>query len=175
MKLGDLVSIKHGFAFKGEFFSTHPTQYVLLTPGNFHIGGGFKSDKNKYYNGPIPSEYILKQDDLIVTMTDLSKEGDTLGYSALIPSDLKQKYLHNQRIGLVQINKPDLLDKHYLYWFLVDMNFGVELRKGHSPVFPFLFGHVGDVYFCHIAPVGEHVQPAFVVDGFGTYGKFAVE
>lgn len=127
MKLGDLVSIKHGFAFKGEFFSTHPTQYVLLTPGNFHIGGGFKSDKNKYYNGPIPSEYILKQDDLIVTMTDLSKEGDTLGYSALIPSDLKQKYLHNQRIGLVQINKPDLLDKHYLYWFLRTRNYHYQI------------------------------------------------
>lgn len=127
MKLGDLVSIKHGFAFKGEFFSTHPTQYVLLTPGNFHIGGGFKSDKNKYYNGPIPPEYILKQDDLVVTMTDLSKEGDTLGYSALIPSDLKQKYLHNQRIGLVQINKPDLLDKHYLYWFLRTRNYHYQI------------------------------------------------
>lgn len=118
MRLGDLISIKHGFAFKGEFFSTLPTNNVLLTPGNFNIGGGFKSDKNKYYEGPIPPEFILQADDLIVTMTDLSKEGDTLGYSALIPADSKHRYLHNQRIGLVQIANPDMLDKHFLYWFM---------------------------------------------------------
>ena len=118
MRLGDLISIKHGFAFKGEFFSTLPTNNVLLTPGNFNIGGGFKSDKNKYYEGPIPPEFILQADYLIVTMTDLSKEGDTLGYSALIPADSKHRYLHNQRIGLVQIANPDMLDKHFLYWFM---------------------------------------------------------
>ena len=43
--IGDLADIKHGFAFKGEFFRTEPTPDVLLTPGNFAIGGGFKGDK----------------------------------------------------------------------------------------------------------------------------------
>lgn len=76
---------------------------MLVTPGNFAIGGGFSLEKPKYYNGPIPQSFILKQNDLIVTMTDLSKQGDTLGYSALVPaSDL---YLHNQRIGLVSVEK----------------------------------------------------------------------
>ena len=37
-KLGDLINVKHGFAFKGEFFSDEPTQDILLTPGNFKIG-----------------------------------------------------------------------------------------------------------------------------------------
>ncbi|MDN6321998.1 MAG: hypothetical protein L0J73_04905, partial [Halomonas sp.] len=73
VQLGDVISIKHGFAFKGEFFSDTPTDTVLVTPGNFAIGGGFKADKLKFYSGPIPNEYELKADDLIVTMTDLSK------------------------------------------------------------------------------------------------------
>ncbi|MCA6438041.1 MAG: hypothetical protein IM592_16285 [Bacteroidetes bacterium] len=42
-KLGDLIDIKHGYAFKGEFFSDTPTKDVLLTLGNFHFGGGFKA------------------------------------------------------------------------------------------------------------------------------------
>jgi type I restriction enzyme S subunit len=115
--LGDIIDIKHGFAFKGEFFSQTETEDVLLSPGNFKIGGGFKDDKFKYYNGNYPKEYILKENDIIVTMTDLSKEGDTLGYSAKIPFSDRKKYLHNQRLGLVQF-KSEEFDKDYIYWLL---------------------------------------------------------
>ncbi len=116
-KLGDLINVKHGFAFKGEFFSDQPTQDILLTPGNFKIGGGFKADKFKYYNGDYPADYILKEGDILITMTDLSKAGDTLGYSAKIPKHSGIKYLHNQRLGLVQF-KSDEIDPDFLYWVL---------------------------------------------------------
>lgn len=116
-KLGDLINIKHGFAFKGEFFSDEPTKDILLTPGNFKIGGGFKTDKFKYYKGDVPQDYVLKQGDILVTMTDLSKAGDTLGYSAKIPPHSEVRYLHNQRLGLVQF-KSDEIDEDYLYWIL---------------------------------------------------------
>jgi len=116
-KLGDLINVKHGFAFKGDFFSDEPTQDILLTPGNFKIGGGFKADKFKYYKGEYPSNYILKKGDILITMTDLSKAGDTLGYSAKIPEHSGIRYLHNQRLGLVQF-KNDKIDPDFLYWLL---------------------------------------------------------
>ena len=103
--LSDYIKIKHGFAFKGEYFSAQPTSDVLVTPGNFAIGGGFKADKFKYYKGSVPEDYILKEKDLVVTMTDLSVDADTLGYSALIPHSNKKRFLHNQRVGLVQKKK----------------------------------------------------------------------
>src|SRR5574344_1031407 len=93
-KLGDLVDIKHGFAFKGEFFSEPPTTYQLTTPGNFAIGGGFQSGKSKFYNGPILDDYVLKVGDLLVTMTDLSKAADTLGYAAKVPPEKGVVWLH---------------------------------------------------------------------------------
>ena len=105
-KLGDVAEIKHGYAFKGDFFCDEPTHYLILTPGNFAIGGGFQ-EKPKYYNGSIPEDYVLAKNDLIVTMTDLSKQGDTLGYSAFVPEN--NRYLHNQRIGLVIIKRHDVL------------------------------------------------------------------
>ncbi|AOM41317.1 restriction endonuclease subunit S [Xenorhabdus hominickii] len=111
------ISIKHGFAFKGEYFKDSPTSNCLLTPGNFAIGGGFKGDKYKYYDGPVPSDYVLKSGNLVVTMTDLSKQADTLGYSALIPEQSVKRFLHNQRTGLVQF-KDDALDKTFLYFLL---------------------------------------------------------
>ena len=63
--LGDLIDIKHGFAFKGQFIHDEPSGDVLLTPGNFSIGGGFKSDKLKYYHGFVPDEFVLREGDLL--------------------------------------------------------------------------------------------------------------
>ncbi|MBQ4537462.1 MAG: restriction endonuclease subunit S [Lachnospiraceae bacterium] len=115
--LGNYIKIKHGYAFKGDYISTEDNGIVLVTPGNFNIGGGFKEQKCKFFTSDYPQEYVLKEDDLIVTMTDLSKAVDTLGYSALVPESEERIYLHNQRIGLVQILN-DNIDKHFLYWFM---------------------------------------------------------
>ena len=115
--LDELIHIKHGYAFKGEFFSEEPTDDILLTPGNFAIGGGFKAQKLKYYNGDFPVDYILDENDVIVTMTDLSKEADTLGFSAKVPAWYGKRFLHNQRIGLVKLKTEDF-DQNYLYWLM---------------------------------------------------------
>lgn len=117
IKLGDYINIKHGFAFKGEYITEIENGNILLTPGNFKIGGGFKADKFKYYTGEIPENYILKPDDLIISMTDLSKEGDTLGFPAKVPHTKEKIFLHNQRIGLVQFISNNL-DKNFLYYLL---------------------------------------------------------
>jgi len=128
--LGDYISIKHGYAFKGDGITTEDNGIVLVTPGNFAIGGGFKEGKCKFFNDVYPSEFVLSADDLIVTMTDLSKEMDTLGYSALVPES-SRVYLHNQRIGLVSINREGL-DKHYLYWFMRTRNYQRTIAGGAS-------------------------------------------
>ena len=102
-RLGELFSIKHGFGFKSEFFSDENNQKVVVTPGNFKLDGGFQyQNKPIYYTGVYPEEFELASDDLVITMTDLSKNSDTLGNPMLIPKD-GFVYLHNQRIGLVKI------------------------------------------------------------------------
>lgn len=122
-KLKEFISIKHGFAFKGEFFSDFETDHILLTPGNFKIGGGFNYQKKKFYSGPIPKIYICDYNDLIVTMTDLSKASDTLGYPALVPKIYDKKLLHNQRIGKVVITDNNIFYKSWLYMLLRQTNY----------------------------------------------------
>lgn len=118
IKLGNLIDIKHGYAFKGEFFRTEPPGDVLLTPGNFAIGGGFKDDKFKYYVGEVPEDFVFDEGDLLVTMTDLSKTGDTLGYPAIIPAPRGNRYLHNQRLGKISIKLDAFVSKLHLYYLL---------------------------------------------------------
>lgn len=117
--LNAYISIKHGYAYKGEFFCEAQTSRVLLTPGNFRIGGGIKLDKVKYYgeSAESPEDYILKQHDLLVTMTDLSKMADTLGFPLLVPSSDIRSYLHNQRLGKV-LPVGELGFPKYFYYML---------------------------------------------------------
>ena len=122
VRLGEIVDVKHGYAFAGKNITTEHTPNVLVTPGNFHIGGGFKSQKFKYFNGEIPKSFIFSTGDIIVTMTDLSKDGDTLGYSAKIPKDSEHIYLHNQRIGLLLFLRSDIC-KDFIYWLLRTKNY----------------------------------------------------
>jgi type I restriction enzyme S subunit len=106
VEFNSLATIKHGFAFSGEYFSTEPSEYTLLTPGNFHRDGHLYFGSNtKYFTGEIPQEFVLENGDVLVVMTDLTKEMTILGNSVVL--NTKRKVLHNQRIGKVQMLQKD--------------------------------------------------------------------
>ncbi|WP_108836708.1 restriction endonuclease subunit S [Tateyamaria sp. Alg231-49] len=128
--LGDLVEIKHGFAFKGQYFSDTPPGDVLLTPGNFAIGGGFQFNKLKYYDGPNEPDYTLQGGELLVTMTDLSKAGDTLGYPAIVPVEART-FLHNQRLGKV-VMKSDAVGQDFIYWLMRTPAYRSEVLSSYT-------------------------------------------
>lgn len=113
LALGEAIHVKHGFAFKGEFFSD-AGKYVVLTPGNFNEEGGFRlrPGKDRFYSGEIPEDYVLKEGDLIVAMTE--QGSGLLGSSAMIPSG--EQYLHNQRLGLIDKLDETKLNKKFLYF-----------------------------------------------------------
>ena len=126
-KLSDVVTIKHGYAFKSKDFSDDRTSLLILSPGNFKVGGGFKNDKFKYLSEgtTFSEEYILNEKDLIITMTDLSKEGDTLGYPAFVPRSKKEKYLHNQRLGRVMAKQE--FSNYYLYLLMCTTSYRAHI------------------------------------------------
>ncbi|MHB0877030.1 MAG: restriction endonuclease subunit S [Anaerolineae bacterium] len=126
--LGELIDVKHGYAFQGEFIRDEPQGDVLLTPGNFAIGGGFKGDKFKYYDGPVPEEFVLQEGDLLVTMTDLSRQSDTLGLPAFVPARRDgRRYLHNQRLGKIAVRDEGALDARYLHYLLRSSQYRQEV------------------------------------------------
>jgi type I restriction enzyme S subunit len=128
-KLGDLLAIKHGYAFLGEHFADSGT-HIVLTPGNFFDAGGFKhkGDNEKWYRGPIPPDYVLNAGDLIVAMTEQA-EG-LLGSAAIIPRS--GLYLHNQRLGLVQLRNPAQADTKFIYYLFNSKPVRQQIRGSAS-------------------------------------------
>jgi type I restriction enzyme S subunit len=102
-EIGKSIKIKHGFAFKSEYFSDEGP-YVLLTPGNFFETGGFRDrgDKQKYYTGETPEEYILEEGSLLLAMTEQAP--GLLSSPLIVPES--NLYLHNQRLGLAVAQEP---------------------------------------------------------------------
>jgi type I restriction enzyme S subunit len=126
-KLGEFISIKHGWAFKGEFFSD-AGKYILLTPGNANETGGLKlrPGKEKFYLGEFPSEYLMKAGDMLVVMTDLIQSAPILGGAIVVPED--DRFLHNQRLGLVEFLPESPIDKVFLYYLLNAPSYRAQVR-----------------------------------------------
>lgn len=127
-KLGDFIRVKHGWAFKGEYFANEGYQSIL-TPGNFYEKGGFRPNdgKERYYVGEYPPEYLCKKGDLIVAMTE--QAAGLLGSTAIVPED--NKYLHNQRIGLITFDE-ERIDKYFLYYLFMTKSVRKQIRGSSS-------------------------------------------
>lgn len=126
-KLGELLTVKHGWAFKGEFFA-ETGQWSILTPGNFYDKGGFKrnDERERYYTGDFPVEYLSHKGDLIVAMTE--QAAGLLGSTAIIPED--DRYLHNQRIGLITCNEK--IDKMFAYYLFMTKSVREQISRTSS-------------------------------------------
>ena len=126
-RLGHIVSIKHGFAFRSEWFTSEETRFVLTTPGNFYETGGFRDrgSKTKYYEGPVDPEFIFSAGDLIIPMTEQAP--GLLGSPAFIPDD-GRKYVHNQRLGKL-LFYSEAIAPEFVFWFFNCSFFRSELAK----------------------------------------------
>lgn len=125
-ELGEFFEIKHGFAFDGKFFEPSG-EYILMTPGHFNEEGGFRDqgERTKYFTGEIPKDYLLAKDDLVVAMTE--QKSGLLGSTAFVPED--DRYLHNQRLGLIVDLDTKRLSKRLLFNVFNTPHLRVEVAK----------------------------------------------
>lgn len=129
VRLGDLVSIEHGFAFKSEFFCEAADDVpVVVSVGNFEYSGGFRFGDTgiKGYLGEFPDRFRLTPGDILLVMTCQTQGGEILGIPGRIPDD-GRAYLHNQRLGRVTFRDPDRLDPSFAYWLFLDPAFNRAL------------------------------------------------
>lgn len=112
-RLEDLCEVKHGYAFKSKHFGVSGP--IVLTPGNFTEAGDldFINKRVVRLSTEYGNEWVLKNGDLLVVMTDLSKQKKILGISLILNSP--EVILHNQRIGLVIPHISDINRQYLCY------------------------------------------------------------
>lgn len=117
-RFGDVARVKHGYAFKGAAMTQHASGSlpIVVGIGNFDYAGGFRFDTTvvKRYEADYPPEFELQPGDLLLAMTCQTSDGEILGIPGRIPDD-GNTYLHNQRLGKVEVIDSELLDLGYAF------------------------------------------------------------
>lgn len=128
VRLGDLLDIKHGFAFKSEHFADEGEKLVL-TPGNFCKEGGLvlRNGKDRFYTGDFPSNFVLSPGDVLIALTDLTQGAPLLGSPLTIPES--GTFLHNQRLGKLVVRDPRRIDPRFAYYVFCDERVRAQIRS----------------------------------------------
>ena len=115
-KLGELLTIKQGYAFKSENY-VEKSEFLLVTLANISESNNFQLNTKKasYYGASFPQEFILQDNDLIMPLTE--QVVGLFGNTAFVPKVDNTKFILNQRVGKV-IPKNDRADKYYLHYLL---------------------------------------------------------
>lgn len=115
-KLKGFFEIKHGFAFQSKNY-VNKSKYILVTLANISETNQFqeKETKRTYYGGDFPKEFILREGDLIMPLTE--QVIGLLGNSAFIPKNEDGIFVLNQRVGKVVVNE-ERTDKYFLHYLL---------------------------------------------------------
>lgn len=114
-RLGDIISIKSGFAYKGQ---------EIGFGGNYLLGMGCVSFKEKFldsgvrlYNGDCSEKYCVRAGDLVLATRQQSENQPILGMPAIIPSTYNGKKII-VGANLYKVENVSDFDNLYLYWLL---------------------------------------------------------
>ncbi len=119
-KLGEVCDLQNGFAFKSsEYINFSNTMNFRMS--QIRPGGGIDLENNPKY---LPDEYavkykeyLLKEGDVVIAMTDMATETKILGVPTIVPKDARN-WLLNQRVGkFINIEKSKI-DVAFLKYIL---------------------------------------------------------
>ncbi len=137
-RLDELCEFINGFAFKStDYVEKSSETWEVLRMGYISRGGGFKEDSTpvfvpKSYKKNI-SKFLIKPDDIVIAMTDMKNNVAILGHTARILD--ADRFVLNQRVGCIRVNRRDLVDAEYLYYYTNWKNHVEDLRsKANSGV-----------------------------------------
>ncbi|WP_418508915.1 restriction endonuclease subunit S [Corallibacter sp.] len=106
VKASEKIKLISGYAFKGKEFTDVPNNHIAIRMGNFKVGGGLKTEKSKYLvdHTSVRKKFHLKHNDLVMVLSDVTREGLLIGNVGLVPNNGNNYYL-NQRVSKVQLEE----------------------------------------------------------------------
>lgn len=131
--LGDVVEFSNGYAFASSELLTANTGecFHVFKMGHICRGGGLNKSETKSYISKSACnnllKYVLKKGDLLMCMTDMKSNVALLGHTALMDED--DKYILNQRVGLIRTRNEEIINYPYLYILTNNNDFIDNLRS----------------------------------------------
>jgi type I restriction enzyme, S subunit len=130
IKLGDIAQLRKGLIYKSSHYSNEQDGLIFLTLKSIQRGGGFNTDGIKYYAGNFDKNAIVKEGDLVIANTDITRNAEVVGAPMLLPKLKKEPALISMDLSAFDTDEKKV-NKQFLYYLLqtpVARNF----MKDHS-------------------------------------------
>jgi type I restriction enzyme S subunit len=84
-KFDSACELVNGINYSSDDYSEHGQGALFLTLNSIQKGGGYKRNSEKHYEGDLEDDKLLQPGDLVLANTDVTQEGDVIGYTAKVP------------------------------------------------------------------------------------------
>ncbi len=107
--LGNHISFKRGISYKSSEIQDVGIPFINLN--SFKLDGSFKSDGTKFFNGKYKSEALLNEGDLVIAITDVTRNADIIGKAFVLGDVFHEKPLMSCDVAAVY---SDTFGSYYL-------------------------------------------------------------
>lgn len=124
--LGQHCNVVKGKSYSSDDLVDDITAMPFVTLKSFNRGGGYRAGGLKHYKGEFKSEQVVKQDDIVMAVTDMTQDRVVVGRAARVP-DLGER---GAVISLDVIKlEPKNIDPTHLYLFLRFSGFANHIKE----------------------------------------------
>jgi len=114
-RLGDMISLRGGLSYKGEFLSDEGNS--LVTMGCVSASERFKKSGLKRYNGDFTERHRLRAGDMVIATRDVTQNRELLGSPALIPEGLPGEAVI-AATNLYMVSNQSESPTEFIYWLM---------------------------------------------------------
>jgi len=115
-KIGKRIEIQKGLTYRSSDYSDKANGIPMVNLKCFKKYGGFSKNGVKYFNGKFSEKHKLNKDDLIIALTDITREGAVVGFPIFTP-ELGENVVFTMDVAKLKI-LDKIIDPKYLYYLL---------------------------------------------------------
>ena len=116
------IDLVNGVNYESKHYCDKGEGRIFLTLKAVKKGGGFKKEGIKHYGGPVDEEKVLSPGDLLIANTDLTQDGDVVGYPFQVPEfpEDQREIIPSMDLSILELT-TDKFNKTFLqYLFRTD-------------------------------------------------------
>lgn len=126
-KIKDFAKVFKGKSYKSSELSGSENGLPFLNLKCIKRDGGFRSDGLKWFTGSYNDNQVVKPEDIIMAVTDLTQERRLIARPARIPHNWYEKYIMSMDLVKLVPNKD--IDRTYFYCLLKYSSFSDEVKN----------------------------------------------
>lgn len=162
LKLSDFGSLQRGLSYSSEQLKDSGVPLINLK--SFDKGGGYRPEGLKRYVGPKLAPYRVRSGDLLIAITDLTRDAAIVGAPALAPDFGDTPVFFSMDVSRLDIDRA-VADRRFMFYRMQreDVRSFMQARSGGSTVLHLHVRAVPDLRL-ELPPLPEQRRIAEILD-----------